>query len=71
MQRPKPHRRKFKLYWFCRAFAVTALLLSCVLLLIFGLGYCENKMAQNSGFPAKSPLSRNQNGIYFYGHRIF
>ena len=58
-------------YWFGRAFTATALLLSCALALLFGFGYCENKMVQSSGAPANDLLSLNENGLFFYGHRIF
>lgn len=63
--------RKTKLYWFGRAFTVTALLLSCTLAVLFGFGYCENKILQNKGAPTSEPVSLEQGGLYFYGHRIF
>lgn len=71
MKQKNKHNRQTKLYWFGRAFTVTALLISCTLAALFGFGYCENKILQNKGAQSNEPVSFEQGGLYFYGHRIF
>lgn len=33
-----------KIYWFFRSFFIASVIIYCVLLLVFGMGYCYEKM---------------------------